>query len=327
MQLSTRSIVRLSGAGSTAVDVHWAELGQGPPVVLIHGLSDSLLTWSRVAPLLAHNHRVLMLDLPGHGLSGRPDAGYELAWHAKIVGQWLDGLGIEQADVIGHSYGGGVAQWLLLERRERVRRIGLVAAGGLGRDVSWSLRLAAIPRVVEALGQPFMRIGTEIGLRSLGATYNAAETAALGWMNSRPGSARALARTVRDVIALSGQRRHFLDRADEVAELPPLHLFWGTRDPVIPIAHATTLLDRVEGASLTTFDGCGHFPHRERPIAFVNAVRALIEPESATPARVRRVYALGAVGRPSWIRRAWRSVIRCMRALLTAARGAAYSPK
>ena len=161
-----------------------------------------------------------------------------------------------------------------------------------------------------------MRVGTHLGLRSLGATYTDAEIAELSWMNSQPGSARALARTVRDVIGMGGQRRHFLERANEVAELPPMHLFWGSRDPVIPIKHAAEILDRVEGTSLTTFDGCGHFPHRERPIAFVNAVRSLIEPEFAIPGRVRRVYSLGAIVRPSWLRRAWQSIARGIRALL-----------
>ncbi len=307
-----RSIAHLKDS-----DLHWIELGQGSPVVLIHGLNDSLQTWSRVAPLLARNHRVLMLDLPGHGLSGRPDAGYELSWYAGIVSQWLDAIDVERADVIGHSYGGGVAQWLLLEHRERVRRVGLVAAGGLGREVSFALRLAAIPHVVEKMGQPFMRMGTHLGLGSLGATYTREEIGELGWMNSQPGSARALARTVRDVIGFGGQRRHFLERANEVAELPPMHLFWGNRDPVIPMKHAASILDHVEGVALTTFDGCGHFPHREKPTEFVDAVRSLIEPEFATSGRIRRVYSVGIAKRPSWIVRAWLRVARGVRSVFS----------
>ncbi len=56
--------------GSTIV---WGELGEGPPLVLLHGLMDSHRTWRHVAPILAPHHRLLMPDLPGHGLSGRPD--------------------------------------------------------------------------------------------------------------------------------------------------------------------------------------------------------------------------------------------------------------
>ncbi len=312
MTTAKRSIAHLKDG-----DLHWIELGQGSPIVLIHGLTDSLQTWSRVAPQLAQNHRVLMLDLPGHGLSGRPDASYELSWYASVVGEWLDTIGVEQTDVIGHSYGGGVAQWLMLERRERIRRVGLVAAGGLGREVSMALRFASLPHVVEKMGQPFMRIGTQLGLGSLGAAYTPREIGELGWMNSQPGSARALARTVRDVIGFGGQRRHFLERAHEVAALPPMHLFWGDRDPVIPMKHAASILEHVEGVSLTTFDGCGHFPHREKPDEFVSAVRALVEPELATVAHIRRVYTFGIAMRPSWIVRAWRSIARGMRSVFS----------
>src|SRR5277367_5501594 len=136
-------------------DLHWVELGQGAPLVLLHGLCDSHRTWSKVAPLLARHRRVLMLDLAGHGLSERPDASYALEWHARMVGAWLEALGLESVDLVGHSYGGGVALWMmLLEQRARIRRLALVAAGGLGRDVSFALRLASLPIVVERFGQP-----------------------------------------------------------------------------------------------------------------------------------------------------------------------------
>src|SRR5882672_11457891 len=204
------SLIRVEG-----VDVHYAETGVGRPTVLLHGLSDSYRTWSKVAPRLALTRRVLMLDLPGHGLSGRPDASYTLAWHAHIVGGFLDALELDEVDVVGHSFGGGVAQWLLLEHRRRIRRLALMAAGGLGREVNWSLRLCATPGIVEQLGQPFMRLGTRLALGAMGAGFDRDDIAYLSWVNSRPGSARALARSVSDVIDWSGQRRHILDRIAE----------------------------------------------------------------------------------------------------------------
>ncbi len=139
------SFIRIEGC-----ELHWAELGEGPPLVLLHGLCDSHRTWLKAAPILARNHRVLMLDLAGHGLSERPDASYSLEWHARLVGAWLEALGLEGVDLVGHSYGGGIALWMmLLEHRARIRKLALVAAGGLGRDVSLALRLASIPYVVE----------------------------------------------------------------------------------------------------------------------------------------------------------------------------------
>lgn len=86
-----------------------------------------------------------MPDLAGHGYSGRPDAPYTLSWHARILIQWMRKLSMPRAHVAGHSYGGGVAQWMLLEDRKRVRRLALVCSGGLGREVAVGMRLASFP--------------------------------------------------------------------------------------------------------------------------------------------------------------------------------------
>ena len=107
------------------VRLHWVEygaLGAHAPVVLLHGLNDSYLTWRQIAPVIAHGRHVLALDLPGHGLSDRPDASYELTWYAQILARWIDALGVPAVDLVGHSLGGGIALALLAHRRERVRR-------------------------------------------------------------------------------------------------------------------------------------------------------------------------------------------------------------
>src|SRR5580700_7548585 len=95
------------------VRLHWLELGEAggrSPVVLLHGLNDAHFTWRRIAPDLARDRLVLVPDLPGHGLSERPDASYDLAWYAGVIAQWIEGLKLEQVDIVGHSLGGGIAQ-------------------------------------------------------------------------------------------------------------------------------------------------------------------------------------------------------------------------
>jgi pimeloyl-ACP methyl ester carboxylesterase len=270
------------------VRLHWAELGEAGhkvPLVLLHGLYDSHLTWRHVAPALARERRVLMPDLPGHGLSARPDASYELGWHARLIAAWLKEAGVEQADVVGHSYGGGVAQMLLLECRERVRRLVLVASGGLGREVGMPLRLAAVPLVVELFGQPFMGLGTLLALSRV--HYTNAELDELRAMNEQPGSARAFARTVRDILDWRGQRRAFLHRAHEVRELPPMAVHWGDRDRVIPVSHAQSFLEAVEGVSFRRFEGCGHYLHVEQPELFVQSVDAFLDSRSVSETHLR----------------------------------------
>jgi len=79
------------------VTLHWTEVGEGLPVLLLHGLSDSHRTWREIWPRLP-GRRVLMLDLPGHGMSSRPDAPYTLDWNATQVARFIEQLDLRNLD-------------------------------------------------------------------------------------------------------------------------------------------------------------------------------------------------------------------------------------
>ena len=262
-------------------------IARDAPVVLLHGLNNSCLTWSQVAPRLAADRRVLMPDLPGHGQSDRPNAGYTLDWHAHIMARWLERVGLEQADVIGHSFGGGVAQVLLLECPERVRRLVLVEAGGLVKGAVFWLRLASLPGIVEHLGQPFMALGTWLALRGARNGMTPQDIRALSQLNSRAGSARAFARSVRDVIDWRGQRRSFHQRAGSIAQLPPILVVWGDRDAIIPISQGRAFAESLEGAIFRTFSGCGHYSYNERPDEFVRVSRDFLDDPAVSATRLK----------------------------------------
>lgn len=310
---------------ASGVDLHLVEHGsagraEGPPVLLLHGLCDSHLTWSRVAPALARRRRVVSIDLPGHGLSARPNASYDLAWNASVIGAAIDALDLGEVDLVGHSYGGGVAQWLLLTHRARVRRLALVAPGGLGRDVSAELRLASLG-LLEHVGQPFFGIGTRVGLALAGAHFTPDETAEIGWMASRSGTARAVSRTIADVIDVRGQSRHFLDRAAEVDTLPPMMIAWGDRDRVLPFAQAHQAAGHLTGVPLVRYEDVGHFPHREAAPRFVRDLESFLDAEALeTPklARAASVQVPVTLERPpSFAARIWHAFVRGVKSALT----------
>jgi len=274
-QPSYRSL-RIDGAR-----LHWCEI-PGPsetrsvPLLLLHGLHDSHLTWKHIASTFGGDRRVLMPDLFGCGLSDRPDASYELSWHAHSIAQWLEAIGVTEVDVVGHSFGGGVGQMLLLEPNLKVRRLALLASGGLGRDVGVWLRLATLP-VVERFGQPFMRPGTRYFLRALSPSLRIEDIERMSAMNARAGTARAFARTVRDVIDWRGQRRMFFQRAHEIAALPPVLVVWGDRDDVIPIHHGISFSQAAECVAFHRIEGAGHWPHHEKPQQVVDALRGFLD--------------------------------------------------
>ncbi len=295
--------------------------------MLLHGLSDCYATWMHLVPRLAQDRRVLVPDLPGHGLSARPDASYELQWYAHLMTRWLEARGLDGVDVVGHSFGGGVALMMLPLCRWRIRRLILVSSGGLGREISFLLRLASIPYFVERFGQPFMGPATKLVLMATGGALAQKDGAKRSAMNARGGSARAFARTVRDIIDWRGQRRSFLEQRPPDLALPPMAVFWGDRDAVIPISHAKTLAQSIDGVRLTVFDGCGHYPHHQQPEAFARALGSFLDdpsvraaclgekgveggraPDEQRTKRAERVFPVGTrshLPRPSRTRRPW----------------------
>jgi len=279
-------------------EIHWAEQGAPggrTPLVLIHGLTDSHLSWRRISPGLAKERRVFMIDLPGCGLSGRPDASYGLEWQAELVAKWIEQLDLRSVDVVGHSYGGGVAQMLLLSCADRMRRLVLAASGGLGREVGFWLKLGAFPHVVERLGQPFMAFGTRKALSSMikrrddsePEDATARDIEVLAKMNARPGTARAFSRTVRDVINFGGQTRLFTQRLEEVNVELPIAVLWGEEDDVIPMKHARDFVALFDNVFFESFPDCGHFLHHERPAEVLAALQRFLDAEDAPPTTLK----------------------------------------
>ncbi len=284
------SKIRHKSALIDGVRIHWDIVGKEsslPTVVMLHGLNDSSLTWRRVAPKIAKDRLVLLPDLPGHGRSDRPDATYELSWYAHIMSLWLRNLGYSVFDLVGHSFGGGIALMMLLECRELIRRMVLVSSGGLGREIAMILRLASIPFVVEHLGQPFMKVATKLALTLArdGRPYE--DIAQLSALSGKRGSARAFARTVDDIINWRGQKHTYIQRVQEVPELPPVLIMWGALDSIIPIAHGKRMVKNFEGIQLKIFEDCGHYLHFNKPELFVKTLHNFLQSPYLPPAHLK----------------------------------------
>lgn len=264
----------------------WGELGRGTPVILLHGLLDTHRTWRRLAPLLATRYRVIMPDLGGHGESGRPDAPYTLAWHARLISGWMDAIGIERAHFCGHSYGAGIAQWMLLEHRSRLDRLALISAGGLGREVALGMRLATFPVLGARITPYAIRFVVPIALRYMADSYGHMEPEEIDHFvrcTRLPGTMRAFQRSLEGVIDIFGQHVRTEDRAKECVELPPTALFWGTDDPILPIRHALNAVARGQGVSLVRYEGCGHYPHLDRTKELARDIEEFLsDPERPT---------------------------------------------
>ncbi|MFO0891875.1 MAG: alpha/beta hydrolase [Isosphaeraceae bacterium] len=108
----------------SGLKIHYQQVGTGPDLVMIHGLTGNLAVWHlKIVPLLMDDFRVLTYDLRGHGYSDTPPTGYSATDMASDLLQLLDELGIEEADIVGHSFGADTALYFAHRCPDRVRQL------------------------------------------------------------------------------------------------------------------------------------------------------------------------------------------------------------
>ena len=250
--------------------------GDGPVLLLLHGIGDSSEAWVPLMPALAERYTVLAPDLLGHGHSDKPRADYSAAVYANGMRDLLDVLGFERATIVGHSLGGGVAAQIVYQYPQRCERLVLIAPGGVGPEVMPLLRFLAAPYaelVLPPLRLPgahqVARVVASV-LRRTGANLGRDADELLRVLDGLPRSESqfAFTRTLRSVVDRRGQIVTMLDRA-YLADGTPLLIIWGDRDGVIPLEHAARLHDEWEGSRLEIFEGAGHFPHHHDPERFL----------------------------------------------------------
>jgi pimeloyl-ACP methyl ester carboxylesterase len=274
--------IRLHGSS-----IGYRTAGEGPVVVLIHGMAGSSETWEPVIPLLAKHCTVVAPDLLGHGSSAQPLGDYSLGSLASGVRDLIVALGHERATIVGQSLGGGVAMQFAYQFPERCERLVLVSSGGLGREVSTLLRALSLPGA-----EYFLSIGTaprlrgageavaswlgKIGLRPAGLTEVMRSYSSLGTEESR----KAFLHTLRAVIDVGGQRVSARDRLYLTQDMPTM-IVWGDRDPIIPITHGYAAHEAMPGSVLHVYPGAGHYPHCHAPQKFADDLIEFIQTTEA----------------------------------------------
>jgi pimeloyl-ACP methyl ester carboxylesterase len=258
--------------------------GDGPVLVLIHGMARSSDTWEHVLPALARRFTVVAPDLLGHGGSAKPRTEYAVSAHANLLRDLLVALGHERATLVGHSFGGGVAMQLAYQFPERCERLVLVSSGGLGREVSALLRGLSLPgaeQLFPLVCSPALRdAGRRLAEWLAAAGLRVAPKVEEIWRSwsslAEADARRAFFRTLRAVIEPDGQAVSAMDRLYLASTVPTL-IMWGARDGLIPVDHGRAAHAAIPGSRLTVFADAGHFPHCEAPEAFVDSVVEFID--------------------------------------------------
>jgi pimeloyl-ACP methyl ester carboxylesterase len=262
--------------------VAYQEAGSGEALLLIHGMAGSSATWNAVIPQLSKKYRVIAPDLLGHGESAKPRGDYSLGAFAVLLRDLLDELGITRATVIGQSLGGGVAMQFAYQHRDYCERLVLISSGGLGPDLSWTLRLLSAPGAELILPviapQPVLNAGDKVlsWLSSAGIHAPRADEMWNAYSSLADRQTRqAFLRTLRSVVDYRGQAVSALNKLHLTSQLPTL-LIWGDRDRIIPVDHGYAAHDAFSGSRLEVLGGVGHFPQVEAPTAVVEILEDFI---------------------------------------------------
>ena len=265
------------------IRVHYQEAGKpdAPVVFLIHGFASSNLVWSKVLLELADaGFRVIAPDLLGYGYSAKPrELEYTIARQAQMVVGLMKELEIDQAFVVGSSYGGAVAATLALDHPGLVKRLVLVGAVTNNRPTRYMLmRLFGSPIIGDILSP--LVVGSRRLLRlRMKRVYDRHS-----WpMDERRVEARHIPLRTRGThrAIIRTVRRWDAERVSREAHLlgQPTLILWGDRDREVPLADGRRLQEEIKNSRLIIFRECGHLPHEEYPTEFIQVVSAFCSDE------------------------------------------------
>jgi pimeloyl-ACP methyl ester carboxylesterase len=267
------------------IETLYLEAGEGPPVVLLHGLGATNASMLPTLAELSHDHRVLAPDLPGFGGSGKPIRAYDPTFFARWLAAFLSAVGVERAHVIGNSMGGRAAIEVALAYPERVDRVVLYAPSMAFR------RLRAFVPIIRYIAPemgilPLMvpRATVLTVLRFLFAQH---ARVAHPWYEAAADEFLRVFATPRGRIAFfSAARQIYIEEAHGPdgfwTRLPqlthPALFLWGDRDLLVPSGFARHVETALPSARSIVLDDCGHVPQYEHPERTHSIVREFLLP-------------------------------------------------
>ena len=231
----------------------YLRMGEGPPLVLIHGFGGDLNNWLFNQPALAESATIYALDLPGHGASAKEVGSADMAMLSETLHGFLDALEIERAHLAGHSMGGALSLVYALGNPDRVAGLTLIAPGGLGPEVN----MAYIDGFIEAGKRKAMKAALEMLVADPALISRDMVNDVLKY--KRLDGVEAALKALAGNLFAGGRQESIADAALSSLSMP-VQVIWGREDQVVPAAHAENV---PAGFNVHLFDKVGHMPHME----------------------------------------------------------------
>jgi pimeloyl-ACP methyl ester carboxylesterase len=265
-------ILRLPGGDVQVTDTGTPQVAKGlpgAPIVLLHCYTCSLEYWDAMVPLLSERHRVVRIDLLGHGGSEKPQSGYSMEAQADLVAGVLNELGVEGAVVVGHSMGFDVSVALAQSSSQLVDR--LVGIGEPVDNDDLDLPVLATLNYLPVIGEAFWRLTPDFAVKDTlkGELFAPGFEPGADFEDVPVDSLRTMTNTSFEASADGAE--DFVDEQplDErvIASAVPLMVIFGAEDQTVddPTA-AADAYRTVPGARIATIDDTGHSPIIEKPV-------------------------------------------------------------
>ncbi|MDQ3102641.1 MAG: alpha/beta fold hydrolase [Actinomycetota bacterium] len=260
--------------------VNYAEIGEGPPIVFVHGLGGCWQNWLENLPRMAElGHRAIALDLPGFGASPMPSCEITIPHYGELVEAFCAHLDVGPCTLVGNSMGGFVAAEVSVSEPEWVERLVLVSSAGISHAKMRREPVVALSRVLLAANPLLFRLDVTSmrrpGLRTLvlGGTVRHPERMPRELLIEMIAPAIGAPGFLPAVGALTGY--DLLDRLPAI-RVPTL-IVWGRDDLIVPASDAAGFVERIPDSELVVFDDCGHVPMAERPARFNRLLARFID--------------------------------------------------
>jgi len=273
--------IAISAPGQPRTLLYAEEYGQGPILLLPHGLGASTFTWRHILPALAREYRVIALDLKGFGRSEKPyDRHYSAADQAALVAAFIRKRELVDVTLIGHSFGGTVAllSALRLNRGPHsIERLVIIDAPALKQnfsDVAQLIRAPGLPYAVMTATPPELVARLLLGyVRAPGRAASEDDIRGYAEPFYDLGSRHAFIATAQAILNANKRRTGAHYRAIQ----QPTLLVWCRRDRVVPLATGRRLKRLLPNAELAVLKRCNHLPQDEVPKALLATLQSFLE--------------------------------------------------
>ena len=260
-------------------EVNYVEIGEGEPILFVHGLAGCWRNWLENLPHFGRGYRAIALDLPGFGDSPVPSWEITMANYGRLLHDFCERLGIGKlAALVGNSMGGFVSTEAVIDQPERFERLVLVSAAGISFAEASGRRAQALGRTFKAAA-PFLA-----GERRLWLNRPRGRNIAFGQVMRSPNRLRP--ELLKEQMRPGLQAAGFADAMATIAgydtrrrlteiEIPTL-VVWGLNDRIVPVEAALGYHRLIPRSRLEIFERTGHVPMLERPARFNAAVEEFL---------------------------------------------------